>query len=436
MTSNTLITDLTLHLKGATDIYIAAALIQDSAFEEIQALMPSGVNQTYLVGIDLPTPPSVLRTFQNRQSARFKCGIYKQPSIAFHPKVYLIKTADQYISIVGSSNLTNGGLHSNIEMNTVTSDETEFNSLLSWFNQLYSNAYPLTEDNIKEYEDKFEAIKENERNVRKIKEKITLKRPPDQEDLFAGIDFSDRFFENSDHYAFRRNLWLDTSAVANRERKEVADKFLELHHQIYPDFIKHGLGNIYCNVPNHIVSLYYHNPNRMQKLDAMWLSYGKSQDEIKQYHKLFPKVNHKDEEDDLQSFINHARLQVRIELREIGIWILFAKNNNGSLFDRQHFSEKMRTSGYRKEFYQRIKNLPVNYRITVNRVTRYVNELQSEDDLQSFCRTDRLESYFIIGADYQITDKRMSKKLLPETVLTEFKRLYPIYEMMRDKRFA
>ena len=58
----------------------------------------------------------------------------------------------------------------------------------------------------------------------------------------------------------------------------------------------------------------------------MWLSYGKSKEEIKWYHSLFHSPMKIDnEEDDLQSFINHARLQIRIELKSIGIWILFGK---------------------------------------------------------------------------------------------------------------
>lgn len=177
--------------------------------------------------------------------------------------------------------------------------------------------------------------------------------------------------------------------------------------------------------------MYAHFEGRTsQELNAMWLSYGKSPDEIKEYHKLFPAIG-KNDEDDLQSFINHARLQIRIELKSIGIWILFGKKNGGSAFDRHYFKTRMQELGYRNDFYNMIKELPPEYWIIVSQNKKYINEFKSTESLHEFCKKDNEKYYFIIGRDYQITDDEMSEATLPETVLNEFIRLYPIYEKMR-----
>jgi len=434
MISTHLINDLHSHLKDAKEIWISVALIKDSAFNLLQVIIPPDTKQSYLIGVDLPTPPAVLRVLQKKQSPFFRASIFKSEA-TFHPKVYIIRKEFEYVAFIGSSNLTDGGLENNIEMNVLIRDQVVCQSLVSWFENLYKNSFPLSDANIAVYESYFSIIANHKSDIKKAKAGIHLKRPEAGDNLLEGIDFADRYFKKEHHLAFRNSLWRDSSSSANRERKKVSDRFLNLHEIIYKRFSEFGIHTLFCNVTNHIVSMYFHPPDRPQKIDAMWLSYGKSQEEINQYHKLFPKVHSNSDEDDLQSFINHARLQVRIELRQIGIWILFGKNNSGSLFDRQHFKNKMVDFNYRNEFYKRITDLPAVYKVTVNQISKPVGDFQDADDLHEFCKKDQYSKYFFIGIDYNISDPEMSETLLPETVLNEFSRLYPIYEMMTDRRF-
>lgn len=165
----------------------------------------------------------------------------------------------------------------------------------------------------------------------------------------------------------------------------------------------------------------------------MWLSYGKRRDEIKQYHDLFPSANkyYKSEEDDKQSFINHARVQIRLDYESIGIWLLFGKNNGGSQFDRDHFFREMKRESYREDFYKLVTNLPDEYWIDVNEKKLSCKSFISADDLYEHCKKDDPQKYFTIGRDYEIIDPKLSEDQLPITTLEVFRLLYPLYKMMR-----
>ena len=80
-----------------------------------------------------------------------------------------------------------------------------------------------------------------------------------------------------------------------------------------------------------------------------------------------------------------------------------------------------------------MQSLPKEYWIQVNAKRKYVSALITPDDMHEFCKNDKDKEYFIIGRDYNIMDDEMSEKNLPDTVLSEFQRLYPIYQLMRHK---
>lgn len=437
MISEKLIHDLAPELNNASEVWIAVALMKDSAFDSIQNIISPNCKQHYLVGIDLPTTPSVLRTLMSKLVPDTLEGAIYKSDFNFHPKVYLIKTQDKYVAFVGSSNLTDGGFENNIELNYKITEQEHCIDIREWYTKLFKDAFPLNEENIKIYEEEYRNIKSTEEQNKTRRKSIKLKKKLIPKDSLQGIDFTDRYFKKEHHLAFRKELWLDGSPAANKERKEVSDRLEELHSEIFPKFRTNGIGELMPNVKNHLISLYYQLPDLPpRKLDGMWLSYGKDQSEIKEYHKLFPKTSSNDE-DDLQSFINHARVQIKVSYKEIGIWILFGKNNNGSIFDRDYFKNQMRIQKYREEFYQMVSSLPQKYWISVgNMPSEYFSRFSTPEELHDYCKKDNTKEYFIIGRDYEITDNEMSETNLPVTVLQEFKRLFPIYKVMRDKQFA
>lgn len=425
-----------VELNGVKKAWIASALFNDEGFAVLSGALEGVSFQRYVIGIDLPTTVSTLRIMQTKlQEGKFEARLFKNNGVNFHPKVYLFEFIDGNTkAVVGSANLTSGGLKNNIELNVLVDDQEACETIKTWFDGLYNGSFPLDDENIKRYEQRWLAYQPSGRALNKMQH-LELQKPAVTSDKLSDVNFSDRYFKAEHHRAFGADFWYKYDKPANDARKAVADVFTVLHDQIYPQFKSYGLLGLYPNVPRHLVSMYYHDPSKTkQQLNAMWLSYGKSETEIKQYHKVYgqPYLRGESQEDDKQSFINHARLQVRLEYQEIGIWILFAKNNGGGKIDRNIFKDRMRMdAAYRLKFYELLTALPEPYFIKVNDDRQDVGYFRNADTLYQFCRKDHDDAYFIIGRDYNITDPEMSATRLPLEVLQVFKKLYALYRHMR-----
>lgn len=428
MIVNNLKTEIESYIHNSEELWVAIALVKDSAFEFIQKKISEQCIQHYLVGIELPTSPSVLRTMQSKQKIElFECAIYKS-NFNFHPKVFLFKIDNHYTAFIGSSNLTDGGLENNIELNYKVTSQDDCLAILNWFNELYKDSYPLTDENISAYETQFESCEELEKELKKKRKKILLKKP--WVSPLDAINFSDRYFKKEHHSAFRKEIWTIDSKEAIEEREFVKDKCIDLHESIYSKFKDYGIQILEPNpMSDHLISMIRQiDPLNPRPINAMWLSYGKSEREIKEYQKLVgPDQKAK------QTFIHHARLQIRIDLKNIGIWLLFAKENEGGLFDRQFFRDQMRDHDFKEEFFKLIKSLPNDYFISVNENNQFCHTFQSSEELHDFCKKDNIQKYFIIGKDYEIIDEEMSEANLPNETLKVFKQLFPFYEMMRHR---
>ena len=425
--------ELTFCLKGVKELWVAVALANDRGFDTLQGLLSDDVIQYYILGTDLPTSFSVLEQLNKRlKPGKLEAVLNRSKTGDFHPKVYFFRYDTHDALIIGSANLTNGALTKNTEAG-VWSDEINLcDETLSWLKDLLAKSYPLSEENLESYRNWLEIQPSS--GAPKPGPLLRHERKTNSDSKFDLINFSDRFFKKEHHLAFKEAAWHDDSPEANRARKKVLDRFTELHEQIFPDFNKYQLHGLFPNVKQHLVSMAYHYPDRKeQALNAMWLSYGKSEKEIAAYHRLFPSAGKygKNEEDDLQSFINHARLQIRIELYSIGIWILFAKNNGGGLFDRDTFREQMKSPDYRSQIYTLMKKLPAPYWIKVNGEQKFIADIASANELHAFCKQDNKRHYFTIGRDYAIESSAVSETNLPNETFKEFQRLYPLYKKMR-----
>tara|TARA_R110000744_G_scaffold143179_2_gene254990 strand:+ start:1232 stop:2527 length:1296 start_codon:yes stop_codon:yes gene_type:complete len=417
-------------LKNADELWFAVALIKDKTFEYIQNTIKENCIQHHIVGIDLPTPPSVLRSMQAKQEkGLFECAIYKS-DFNFHPKVFLIRSNDGYTAFVGSSNLTDGGFENNIELNYNTSNQSDCLDILNWFNSLYKDGYPLSDENIHEYENQFESLKDIEKELKKKRKSVHLKKPNPVFNSIDAIDFTDRYFKKEHHWAFRKEVWYTDSEEAVDERELARSKCEELHDYVFPRFKDYGIQILEPNpMPDHLISMIRQiDPTKPRAINAMWLSYGKSINEIKKYQKLVGR-----DQKAKQTFIHHARLQIRIDIKNIGIWLLFAKENEGGLFDREFFKGQMRDRAFREKFFQMIKSLPHEYFISVGGGSEFCNKFTSPEVLHDFTKKDNNQMYFIIGRDYEIQNDEMSETNLPSEMLKVFKLLFPFYEMMRHR---
>jgi len=150
------------------EIWIATAYINRKGFNFIKKLVEK-VNTKVVVCLD----PSVTDWEPLQDMIGLKsinCRYYKPtPNTYFHPKMYILKyKSGEYDIIVGSSNLTHGGLRDNIEANLYFehlkySDAKDF---LAFFDKIFKDAEPLTLDIINKFRTVRDKYIENQRKWR------------------------------------------------------------------------------------------------------------------------------------------------------------------------------------------------------------------------------------------------------------------------------
>ncbi|WP_413998137.1 phospholipase D-like domain-containing protein [Flavobacterium sp. W1B] len=401
-------------LIDAKSIWVATAMISNNGWSFIQKNISKHTEQHFLIGIDLATEPKVFEALLD--NLNINARVY-QTNYTFHPKVYLIKKEnDSFTAFIGSSNTTNWGLEKNIEMNFQVNDQEECKKLLSWFSNLYNNGYIITEDFVKDYKSKFIKASYRNKETQIDIDKITSEISKDE----------GQFFSKNHYQIFEKKYHRVNSQDLKRVRKEVSVKFKELHNLIYPQFKKYGFFDLHCHHNSReIVSRHFFNQFSGNYISAIWLHYGKSPKELTKYINGDLSINKPD------SFINNIRLQVIIHEDSLGIWLVLGRNN-GSYKDRLYFREQMRDENIRKKIFEAYKNLGNEYRMNIENMPPMQN-IKTPEQLHLHTQKESIDNYFIIGCDINWLDKRLSKENISNTILTEFKNLYPLYELMKDK---
>lgn len=115
---------------NAKRLKLAVAFVKYSGLSLIEInlkkCLDNGGEMEFLVGLDFRmTEPRALRTLVqlSDQGFRVKCYCFSEPSTKdtpiYHPKLYLIMNNQTALINIGSSNLTQGGLRDNVELNAV-----------------------------------------------------------------------------------------------------------------------------------------------------------------------------------------------------------------------------------------------------------------------------------------------------------------------------
>src|SRR3990172_7237709 len=119
---------LPLVIEGSRDLRIAVAFVSRRGLAAINpaltAAVQAGATAEFLVGLDMrSTEPEALKALLDRTRETDRVALYCYASVTaagiYHPKLYVSRVGDQVISIVGSSNLTAGGLKKNVEVNVL-----------------------------------------------------------------------------------------------------------------------------------------------------------------------------------------------------------------------------------------------------------------------------------------------------------------------------
>jgi HKD family nuclease len=219
---------LTQAIEGSMHSRIAVAFVSRTGLGLIRSAMDTclsrGGDVEFLVGLDMTTSePEALwdlyRLCEKNKSVAMYCYADLERSSVYHPKLYLMNSEEEATAVVGSSNLTQGGLKKNVEIDTVIHASTQeeiVSDILAVYNKLkfHPQRVEADEELLSLYERFCRNQKTISRNldIKKIsadfKRKMsTLRRPiPTEKDLLGWQQLiysklPDGDFINDDLYA-------------------------------------------------------------------------------------------------------------------------------------------------------------------------------------------------------------------------------------------
>ena len=190
-------------LQDANSVQIAVAFLKYSGIKEIdnslkQCLDNSG-NVELIAGLDFKTTdPQSIRYFLDLRKQYRKVNFYcfgdkgeNKTDVVFHPKIYLFENEQEKTGIVGSTNLTKGGLMSNLEVNTIFREKKPlyFSHLQAIYNSVKftDSVFAPDEEYWAGYSDVYRAFSKNENQAKKDKElKKDIKEIQDREQTLPG----------------------------------------------------------------------------------------------------------------------------------------------------------------------------------------------------------------------------------------------------------
>lgn len=137
-------------MQGARRVQIAVAFLRYSGVKEIESsldlCLKNGGEVELIAGLDFKsTDPKAMEYFirlrRQRKKARLYCfgdKMTNKTDIVFHPKIYLFEKDGGTTGIVGSTNLTRGGLTSNFEVNVIFKEDkpVHFTQLQAIYNSV------------------------------------------------------------------------------------------------------------------------------------------------------------------------------------------------------------------------------------------------------------------------------------------------------------
>lgn len=190
-------------LRNSIDTKIAVAFLKYTGIKVIEESLLSSLDKggefEIIAGLDFKTtdPKSMLYLInlkKNYKNLKFYCYGDKKSNktdVVFHPKIYLFDNGKEKTSIIGSTNMTGGGLMTNFEVNTIfTERQPVYNSQLkAIYNSIkYTDSlFSPNEEYLNGYSDVFTAISKNEEKALKDKGvKDAIKQIEEQERLLPG----------------------------------------------------------------------------------------------------------------------------------------------------------------------------------------------------------------------------------------------------------
>jgi len=130
-------------IRGCRSARVASAFVTTRGLSLLEpALRQCAESVRFIVGLDLPTEPKALRGLLDARAWKRKpeVRVFTKAGEAFHPKVYLFRKADgSEVGLVGSANLSGGGLQGNVECCALVHGAKDLALLGTWFERLWES---------------------------------------------------------------------------------------------------------------------------------------------------------------------------------------------------------------------------------------------------------------------------------------------------------
>lgn len=144
-------------LKQAKEIRLASAFAHYAGWQHMKDAIENGGASVYLLtGSEFfQTEPRLLKAWLALMHVKDRHieTRFAADDPFFHPKVLIVTGgAQRDFAVVGSGNLSNGGLHTNAECSIYTEDAATIGELIKWFGAQFNAGTLLDSDVIDEYE--------------------------------------------------------------------------------------------------------------------------------------------------------------------------------------------------------------------------------------------------------------------------------------------
>lgn len=130
-----------------------------------------------LFGVDLPTEPAaveILREIEAQHGQTFKLRRFQSGRTFFHSKISIFsRKAGTTAALIGSSNLTEGGLSTNYETNVLLDDRRVLRRFIDYFDEHFEGAHARSVDNkwLDQYKRLWSERQKVERRQRELRNK-------------------------------------------------------------------------------------------------------------------------------------------------------------------------------------------------------------------------------------------------------------------------
>lgn len=180
-----LFTRIQKELVSARQFEIATAMVSVAGVkrlsQSLERCMDNGGCGRILIGIDLPSDPNAIERLDDtasEYSRQLKLKYFRPlKNRIFHPKLFLFTKPNGKVSaIIGSSNLTGGGLSENYEANILVQSDAVTKELGDYFDEHFEGAYSsdVTSGWIAEYRKEWVNRKKLIERLRKLRQKTQV----------------------------------------------------------------------------------------------------------------------------------------------------------------------------------------------------------------------------------------------------------------------